>query len=417
MRNPTVGVLDHTDELSRQTQRVTAALRPRPEVAWCDTFATVEHLTADAAPFDVLVAGPLVADEDGFQQLRRLRERHPDTRLILAVDHWASGSIRDTVRTGAVDILRLPVDDQELLEAVEQALGLRPTVGLPVGDEATPGDGRATVIAVVAATGGCGKTFFATNLAYQLQSRFHRRACLMDLDLQFGELSTALRLKPKYTISDLAAQDVDHDELVQRLEDHLIHHDSGIHLLAAPSDPADADAVEAGDLTRVIEAARTRFDYVVIDTGAALSDSALAVLDQADEIYAVATLDLPSVRTLGILLSTLQKLKVPKERVKLLLNKVEPDVGIDVAGVSQYFPQGFSMVIPYGREVNRALNMGQPVLAYAPGGDVSRSLDAGLRRTLGLGDDVDGHGAARPARSSRLSTLRWRFGQGNGKPA
>ena len=40
------------------------------------------------------------------------------------------------------------------------------------------------------------------------------------------------------------------------------------------------------------------------------------------------------------------------------------------------------MVIPYGREVNRSLNMGQPVLAYAPRGDVSKALAAGLVATL-----------------------------------
>jgi len=97
---------------------------------------------------------------------------------------------------------------------------------------------------------------------------------------------------------------------------------------------------------------------------------------------------------------------VPTERVKLLLNKVEPDVGIDVAGVSQYFPQGFSMVIPYGREVNRSLNMGQPVLVYAPRGEVSKALAAGLGRTLGPGR-TGGDGAE----AEHGSTLRRWFGR------
>jgi pilus assembly protein CpaE len=121
---------------------------------------------------------------------------------------------------------------------------------------------------------------------------------------------------------------------------------------------------------------------VVIDTPTALSEAVLVSLEQADQIFVLATLDLPSVRNLGIMMTTLKKLKVPVDRVNLLLNKVEPDVGIDVARVEQYFPQGFSMVIPYGREVNRSLNMGQPVLAYAPRGEVSKALGAGLVSTL-----------------------------------
>lgn len=386
MRNPKLLVLDQTETLSHQVERVTAGLRPRPDVESCDTFDAVDGLIAAAGPFEVLLAGPPVSEEDGLRQLRILRETTPDMRLILVVDHWPAGSLRETLRTGALDILQLPVTDDELLDSVRQALDTvpTPTPTVPSVDEATPGRRPGTVIAVVSATGGCGKTFFATNLAYHLHSRYRKRTCLVDLDLQFGELSTALRLKPRYTITDLVATKVDQDDLAAQLEDHLAHHDSGIHLLAAPIEPADADAVEAEDVGRVIEAARARFDYVVIDTGAALSEPVLAILDQADQIFALATLDLPSVRTLGVLLTTLKRLKVPTGRIKLLLNKVEPDVGIDVAGVSQYFPQGFSMVIPYGREVNRSLNMGQPVLAYAPRGEVSRSLDAGLTSALGL---------------------------------
>ncbi len=407
MRNPTLLVLDRTDELSRQVERVTAAMHPRPDVVWCDGFDAIDAATAGAGSFDVLIAGPMVSGDDGFRRLRHLRERAPDLRLILAVDRWRSANLRDTVRTGALDILRLPVDDEKLQDAVEQALEIGASVPSPTVAGPASGNGQGTVVAVLSATGGCGKTFLATNLAYYLQSRFQKRTCLIDLDLQFGELSTALRLKPRYTIHDLVSQDdEDDDDLVDRLEDHLVHHDSGIHLLAAPEGPAEADGVEVDDVIRIIEAARSLFDYVVVDTPAALSEPVLAILDQADQVFALATLDLPSVRNLGLLLTTLKKLKVPTERITLMLNKVEPDVGIDVAGVSQYFPQGFSMVVPYGREVNRSLNMGQPVLAYAPRGEVSKTLDAGLLTILGLGGgDDDRAVAAEPSRLRRWFKL------------
>jgi MinD-like ATPase involved in chromosome partitioning or flagellar assembly len=91
---------------------------------------------------------------------------------------------------------------------------------------------------------------------------------------------------------------------------------------------------------------------------------------------------------------------VPTERVTLLLNKVEPDVGIDVARVEQYFPQGFSMIIPYGREVNRSLNMGQPVLAYAPRGEVSKALASGLMTYVKSATE-DNEEAMRPERRRR----------------
>lgn len=378
-------ILDDGEELTLQVEHVTAGLRPRPEVVGCDSFDAVAGVMAEAGPFDVVIAGPIVLRANGFQRLRELRAAAPRIQLLLVLNHWRSSDMRETVRAGALDILRLPVTDDTLLEAVEQAMETAATLAAIVGTDGKDAAGRAgpgTVIAVVSASGGSGKTFLATNLAYHLRSTAARQVCLVDLDLQFGELSTALRLKPRHTIHDLLNTDEETDDLGVRLEQHLELHESGIRVLAAPDDPEQADAIDAVDVVRVIDAARARFDYVIVDTPTALSEAVLVALEQADQIFVLATLDLPSVRNLGIMMTTLKKLKVPIERVKLLLNKVEPDVGIDVARVEQFFPQGFSMVIPYGREVNRSLNMGQPVLAYAPRGEVSKALVAGLVSTV-----------------------------------
>ena len=385
MHTPKLLVLDDTKDLSLQVEHVTAGLRPSPTVVWCDSFDSVEGVIGDDGPFDVVLAGPSVLKANGFQRLRELRAASPGIQLLLVLNHWRSSDMRETVRAGALDILRLPVTDETLLEAVEQAMetgAALASIQAGSGHADATKSGPGTVIAVVSASGGSGKTFLATNLAYHLQTASDRKICLVDLDLQFGELSTALRLKPRHTIYDLLNTDDEIDDLGARLEQHLERHESGIRVLAAPDDPEHADTIEAVDVARVIDAARQRFDYVVVDTPTALSEAVLVALEQADQIFVLATLDLPSVRNLGIMMTTLKKLKVPVEQVTLLLNKVEPDVGFDVARVEQYFPQGFSMVIPYGREVNRSLNMGQPVLAYAPRGEVSKALAAGLVATL-----------------------------------
>lgn len=406
MRNPRVLVLDAHQELYLQVRRATSSLRPKPEVDICDHLSQLDQVLSDRGPFALIIAGPSASLDKGLSELRRVRLRNPNTNLVLAFDQWRRDSMRDTVRTGAIDILRLPIEDKALAEAVEQALRNRPDLPEPAPEPVpqTGPEGGGTVIAVVSATGGCGKTFFATNLAYHLQSTSRQRSCLIDLDLQFGELCTALRLRPKYTIADLTSRNGDTDDLGRRFEEHLARHDTGIHVLAAPAEPAEADGVEASDVARVIQAARSRFDHVVVDTPAALSEAVLVALEQADQIFAIATLDLPSVRNLGILLTTLRQLKVDEERIQLVLNKVEPDVGIDVDRVTKYFPKGFSIVIPYGREVNRSLNMGMPTLAYAPRGDVSKVLASGLVRTL-VG--AEGPASATAASARRLALPGW----------
>jgi pilus assembly protein CpaE len=375
-------VIDDSDELVQQVGRVTSTLESRPEVVSCDDLASLRDISPDRGSFDLVVAGSVASSRAGLRELGLLRERQPHTQLIVALRNWRGSSVRDIVRAGASDVLRLPVDDDLLLDAVEQALKSMP-VSTNALDAHRSSRRKGTVTTVVSAGGGCGKTFLAGNLGYQSHKKFGRRTCLIDLDLQFGELGTALRLRPEYTIADLLSPDAENDDLGSRLEEYLVRHNSGVYLLAAPEEPAHADNIDAEAIGGVIEAARTRFDDVIVDVSTGLSDALVSALDFSDRIFALCTLDLPSVSNLGLLLSTLRKLRVPDHHVNLVLNKVEPDVGLDVNGVTRYLGQEISMVIPYGREVNRALNMGQPVLAHAPRSDVSKALTSGLSSLLG----------------------------------
>ncbi len=97
----------------------------------------------------MIIAGPLVTRDDGFRHLRRLRTQSPDMKLVLAVDRWRSGVLRDTVRTGTLEILRLPVSDDDLGDAVEQALEIGQSAAAGRAATSVPVAGRGTVMAVV----------------------------------------------------------------------------------------------------------------------------------------------------------------------------------------------------------------------------------------------------------------------------
>src|SRR5207302_7537102 len=142
--------------------------------------------------------------------------------------------------------------------------------------------------------------------------------------------------------------ETDDEALNAHIEDYLVTHESGFSVLAAPRDPSEADRIDPPDVSRIIEAIRARFDYVVVDTPAALTEVVLAAFDLSDVLYTMATLDLPSVRNMSVFLGTLERLKISSENVKLILNKSETDVGIDVAQVTRLPPQGFSAVVPCG---------------------------------------------------------------------
>ena len=383
MRNPKILVLDRGADLLRSVRDVAGELRPHPEILGCERVGAVAEVLTDDGPFDVLVAGPSLGTKAGLSRLQIIHDELPAMSLLLAFSTRPDAQLRDIVRTGALDLLQLPVSDRVLRDAVERAIEVSRHRSAPVqvpgpAQAATPTK-HGTVFTVASATGGCGKTFFSTNLAYFLHHHTGRPTCIVDLDLQFGEVSTALRLRPRYTIFDALQRDEgDEAETHAQIDELLVPHDTGVQVLAAPKDPTDADRIHPPDVAKVIEMLRERFDYVIVDTPAALTEIVLAAFDLSDTLYVMATLDLPSVRNMGVFLNTLDKLKISADNVRLILNKAEKDVGIDIDQVTRLFPQGFSAVLPYAREVSKSVNVGTPILAFSPGSEISHRLEAGL---------------------------------------
>lgn len=387
-------VLDRGDTLAEQIRGLSDQFDEAPKITGCTRVGAVGEVLEEDGPFDVLVAGPSLGTRSGLARLRIISEELPEMRMVLAFSRRPDASLRDIVRTGAIDLLQLPVEDDEMVEALERAASLArqapepvtavEAVAAPEPESLEPRGNRPGIVYTIAsATGGCGKTFYATNLAWFLHKWTGRSVCILDLDLQFGEVSTALRLRPKYTIFDaLQREDADEADLQAHIEEYMVVHDTGVHVLAAPREPSEADRITPPDVTRILDAVRNRFDYVLVDTPPALAETVLAAFDLSDRLYVMATLDLPSVRNMSVFLSTLDRLRIQTDNIRLVLNKAEDDVGIDIDQVTKLFPQGFESILPYAKEVSRSINLGMPVMAASPDAEISRLMAGGMKLVL-----------------------------------
>lgn len=347
------------------------------------------HQTAAAAAelatgrVRVLVAGPSSLTAAGIRFLTRTHEEHPDVvTLLVTSKNGPDVPARDLVRTGASDLVRYPAAARTLRTALERAVEMADAIA---GIRAPAGGREALgrVITVTSPTGGCGKTFFAANLAWALATRAGKRVGVIDLDLQFGEMVTALRLRPQYTITDLLqVRENDGEALHAQFREFMARHQSGLEVLSTPKDPAEADLITSPDITYVLQVAKELYHYVIVDTPAALTEPVLAAFDLSEEFVVLATLDVPSVKNLGVFLATLDRLKIPHEGISLILNKAEKDVGLSPSEVQRLFPQGFKGILPYAREVSRSVNAGQPVLEVSPNSDISRTVLEAIGRIL-----------------------------------
>jgi len=400
-------VISRSPALSRAIQ---ASLGPGYQVATSTNVIDVVEEVRDQGPFDVLVAGPVFDSHAGMARLATLRAEGACPAVVLALGPKPKANLSDIVRTGAVDLVEYPTSKRQLSAALKRAFDIAdvsgsvpaPTVPGVAAQSEGPVVQRAhspEVFTVASSSGGCGKTFYAVNLACYLAVQTGRRVCLVDLDLQFGEVSTALHLQPRYTISDLLAREpIDEDDLDEHVEEYLEEHDLGFSVLAAPFSPADADMIAPKDVYKVIGALRRHFDYVIVDTPAQLSEIVLAAFDHSTRVLCMVTLDLPSIRNMRVFLSTLEKLRINGESIGVVLNKVEDDMGVNINDVQEVLDDKIISVLPYSREVMKSINKGRPALVSAANSDISKKLAGGMRQFLGdeptpaLGAGTNGKG-------------------------
>ncbi|HMC15399.1 MAG TPA: MinD/ParA family protein [Albitalea sp.] len=145
-------------------------------------------------------------------------------------------------------------------------------------------NGRAKVTAVTSGKGGVGKTFMAANLAAALAKR-GERVLVLDADLGLANLDVVLNLHPKVTLHDVFTGRV-------QLDDAILPAPGGFSVLLAGSGLVEYSRLtpEVRDqLMGVIEKVAPRFDRILIDTGAGISDVVLYAVSLADEVMVVAT--------------------------------------------------------------------------------------------------------------------------------
>ncbi len=395
-------VISRSPALSRAIQ---ASLGPGYQVETSANVIDVVDDVREQGPFDVLVAGPVFDSHAGMARLASLRATAAVPAVVLALGPKPKANLSDIVRTGAVELVEYPTSKRQLAAALKRAFDIADVsdsgaaATLPVAQGVVVERSQfAEVFTVASSSGGCGKTFYATNLACYLAAQTGQRVCLVDLDLQFGEVSTALHLRPRFTISDLLSREpIDEDDLDEHVEEYLEEHELGFSVLAAPFSPADADMIAPKDVYKVMGSLRRHFDYIVVDTPAQLSEIVLAAFDHSTRVLCMVTLDLPSIRNMRVFLSTLEKLRIDSEHIGVVLNKVEDDMGIDIGDVQEVLDNKIVSVLPYSREVMKSINKGKPALVSAANSDIGKKLAGGMHQFLdGEVTPVLGTGAKTP---------------------
>ncbi len=286
--------------------------------------------------------------------------------------------VRQAMLHGAQGFLLKPFSEAELLSSIRQAyeLVLQRRAERPKTEVAPQAESirRSEIVAVFSPKGGVGCTTVAINLAVALKALTEKPVILLDADLRFGDVDTALNISSATSVGTLVSQLDDMDN--QLLDRSLIPHKSGIRVVVAPPHLDMADAIRPDHLRKLLlRLAELDEGYVVVDAWSSLDDCTLSVLDNCQHLVVITTPQVTAMRDVHRFLEVLDLLGYGRARTRLVLNHCYHRSQVNVKDLERAL--GFSIVqeIAYSpNQVTASLNRGVPLVQEYKDSAAARSI-------------------------------------------
>jgi len=327
-----------------------------------------------------------------------LRREDPRIGVLLVSDHPAELGLA-AMRAGVHDILSPEAPLEDYSAAVDRAAEAAASrIEDADADRSETVRTRGRVVSVVSPKGGVGKTTVATNVAIGLAQRVPNSTVLVDLDVQFGDVGSALDLDPEHFLADAVQATAKRDSMV--LKTFLTQHTSGLYVLCAPSLPSEADAISPADVSHLLRMLADEFRYVVLDTAPGLSDTTLAALDETSDLVMLTSMDVPGVRGLRKELDALAQIDLHFDTRQIVLNLVDARGLLSVADVEDTIGTSVDLQLPRSKAVLTSVNQGVPLLQVGGRDAVTKQLRRLVDR-LTTGDPAAQPAQAKTSRAAR----------------
>jgi pilus assembly protein CpaE len=250
-----------------------------------------------------------------LERLSAVRDLYPQLPVIAAVRDANLPLVRTLLKQGVRDVVGLPLPHAELVEILKE-------ISAELQAELSSDVAQGQLVTIMKSIGGVGATTVATHLASELAARnTGRGVCVFDLDLQFGDAASYLGLSNELSIADLLAAGSRMD--ADLLRSVVSKTPGGLNVIPAPADMMPIEAVNADQILRIIELARSEYDYVVLDLPTNWTNWTLSLVARSSAIFMIIELSVASLRQAKRQLQLLDNQGIGGEHVSVVANRVE----------------------------------------------------------------------------------------------
>jgi len=324
---------------------------------------------------DVIIVDVAPDKEQGILTVDKIIEISKHSHVFVAGDGTDADLILRSMRAGAKEFLSTPLDSKALLTAIERISKAHAAV---TKDKKRFGK----LFAFFSAKGGTGSTVISTNFAVNLAEQTKKATILVDLDMQLGEVSLFLGIKPAFNIADMADNIHRMDEAL--LKGFIKKHASGLDVLAAPDSLEKVESVGPSQVAQILQFLKNTYEYVVVDTSNTFDDHTVSALDQSSIVFLISNTDLPSLRNAQRCLSIFERMGYKKEKIKLLINRYQKSLEIRSKDIEEtlsfpvywFFPNDWPTIM-------NSVNSGMP-LSTINHSEIAGSFASFVRQVAGI---------------------------------
>jgi len=287
------------------------------------------------------------------------------------------------MRAGAREFLPIPISSSAMAEALGRVSSRKLEMpAAPVAVKHAPVEKEhGKMLVFMSAKGGAGVTTLACSLGVSLAQEFGQNTLLIDLNFPLGDAALNLGLKCQYsTVSALQSY---HRLDGSFLSSLLVRHESGLHVLAAPSE-LSSNRYSNDAIFKLLRVARREFDYVIVDLGSRPDVQDTFTFDPSVTVYLVTQIGIPELRNSNRMIKQLQVENGPK--LEIVVNRFDTESeGIEEEQITKALTQPVRWRIPNDyASVRRMQNLATQLIAEDS--EIARAI-------LKMGESISGQAA------------------------
>jgi pilus assembly protein CpaE len=347
-----------------------------------DAIDAVDPKELESASAAVIQVDP--GSPDSIKHFQKLAQSTA-TPLMAAAYDPSLALVRELVRAGAHDVIPLPLSADELETA------LAPLRDELVNRRKRLDIGKGKLVSVIKGVGGVGATALLSQLALRYansEAARGRDVCIIDLDVQFGDLAFHLGLQPKLSLFDLL-------EAGTRLDGALLRatttrHPCGLSIIAAPFDMMPLEAVSNDHVLQIVEMATREFGTVLLDLPTNWTNWSLSLVARSDLVLLVTELTVSGLSRARRQIDLLDSQDLDALDIRVIVNRHDKTLArtIRPSDVRQALGRDASYSVANDFILMRAaIDRGVPIEEIKRksvlGKDLD-TLDAGIAAALGL---------------------------------